>query len=73
MKAEEAKRPYDDLDQWVRLTLELLDDTERCRALGDGARTMSAQYSIDRVAKEFVVFCGQLANLIKQQRPATPP
>lgn len=50
---------YGDIDHWVRLTLELLDDSERSRALGDAARQTTARYSIDRVAREFVSFCDQ--------------
>ena len=53
---------YDDLEQWVRLTLELLDDPARFAALGEAARQRAALYSIDRVAREFVALCGQLTS-----------
>jgi glycosyltransferase involved in cell wall biosynthesis len=51
---------YDDLDEWVRLTLNVLNDLESHQALGETARRMSVRYSIDRVAAEFLTLCEQL-------------
>lgn len=51
---------YDNLDEWVRLTLEVLDNLESHRVLGETARQISARYSIDRVATEFLALCERL-------------
>jgi glycosyltransferase involved in cell wall biosynthesis len=48
---------YDDLDEWVRLTLNALDNLESHRVLGETARRMSVRYSMDRVASEFLALC----------------
>ena len=51
---------YDNLDEWVRLTLKVLDNQESHRALGATTRQISAWYSIDRVAAEFLALCDRL-------------
>jgi cephalosporin hydroxylase/glycosyltransferase involved in cell wall biosynthesis len=51
---------YDNLDEWVRLTLDVLDNLESHRVLGETARRMSVRYRIDRVAAEFVALCERL-------------
>ncbi len=51
---------YDDLDAWVRRTLELLDNTELRCSLGETARTMAKRYSIEVVAREFLSLCEQV-------------
>lgn len=50
---------YDNLDEWVRLTLNALDNLASHRMLGETARRMSKRYSIDRVAAEFLALCGE--------------
>ncbi len=56
---------YNDLDRWVRMTLDVLDDLDAHRVLGETARRMSRRYSIDRVAAEFLSLCERL---IQQKR-----
>ena len=48
---------YDDVDSWVARTLEILDHPDRFRPIGETARQMSARYSIDRVAEQFLTLC----------------
>ena len=50
----------DNLDEWVRLTLQVLDNLKSHRMLGETARQISARYSIDRVAAEFLALCERL-------------
>lgn len=61
---------YDNPDEWVRRTLEVLDNLKPHRVLGETARRMSVRYSIDRVATEFLTLCARLLTQLKEF-PAT--
>jgi glycosyltransferase involved in cell wall biosynthesis len=54
---------YDDLDCWVRLTLELLDEPDRRHTLAAAARESMQRFSIDRVASEFLTLCRELRSV----------
>jgi len=54
---------YDDLEQWVRPTLELLDDNNRRHTLATALRDSTQRFSIDRVANEFPGLCRELRSV----------
>ena len=52
---------YNDLDEWVHLTLAVLDDPDQFRHIGENARKMSLRYySVERTAEDFLQICREI-------------
>jgi glycosyltransferase involved in cell wall biosynthesis len=53
---------YENVSEWVRLALEILDNIHDYRFIGENARGLSSRYSITRTADDFLSFCNHLVD-----------
>ena len=54
---------YDDIDAWVSKTMEVLDQPENFRHIGESAAQMAMCYSIDRIGEQFLKLAERISEL----------